>query len=56
MIWFNHAPLMLMIMDSILLTEMEVNLILLLNVAATIPARIVTGVVVNCFSARIIDE
>lgn len=53
MIWFNHAPLMLMIMNTIHLTEAEVNLILLLNVATTIPARIVIGIVVDRFGAKI---
>ena len=53
MIWFNHAPLMLMIMETVHLTEAEVNIILLLNVASTIPARIVIGIVVDRFGAKI---
>lgn len=53
MIWFNHAPLLLMIMERIHLTEAQVNMILLLNVASTIPARIIIGIVVDRFGARI---
>ena len=53
MIWFNHAPLMLMIMETVHLTAPEVNIILLLNVASTIPARIITGILVDRFGARI---
>ncbi|MGR9116152.1 MAG: MFS transporter [Gammaproteobacteria bacterium] len=53
MVWFNHAPLMLMIMENVHLTEAEVNIILLLNVASTIPARVIIGIVVDHFGARI---
>ena len=53
MIWFNHAPLMLMIMESVHLSEAEINIILLLNVASTIPARIAIGIVVDRFGAKI---
>lgn len=52
-VWFNHAPLMLMIMDSVNLTESEVNILLLLNFALPIPARIIIGMVVDRFGARI---
>jgi MFS transporter, NNP family, nitrate/nitrite transporter len=52
-VWFNHAPLMLMIQQDIGLSEQEVNIILLLNVAMTIPARLLTGLLVDRFGARL---
>lgn len=52
-LWFNHAPLMMSIKDSVHLTESEVNVILLLNVALTIPARIIIGIVVDRYGAKI---
>lgn len=52
-LWFNHAPLMLMIMETLHLTESEINVILLLNVALTIPARVIIGIVVDRFGAKI---
>ncbi len=52
-VWFNHAPLLLLIQQDIGLSEQEINIILLLNVALTIPARLVTGLAVDRFGARI---
>ncbi|WP_349432155.1 MFS transporter [Methylomarinum sp. Ch1-1] len=52
-VWFNHAPLMLMIQQEIGLSAQEINIILLLNVALTIPARLLVGVLVDRYGARI---
>jgi len=52
-VWFNHAPLMLMIMTSMDLSESEVAILLLLNFALPIPARIIIGIVVDRFGAKI---
>ncbi len=52
-VWFNHAPLMLMIQQDIGLSEQEVAIILLLNVALTIPARLLIGVLVDRYGARV---
>ncbi|WP_031435299.1 MFS transporter [Methylomarinum vadi] len=52
-VWFNHAPLMLMIQQDVGLTQLEVNIILLLNVALTIPARLLVGVLVDRYGARL---
>lgn len=52
-VWFNHAPLMLMIQQDIGLTDQEINIILLLNVALTIPARLLVGVLVDRYGARL---
>ncbi|QCF27048.1 NarK family nitrate/nitrite MFS transporter [Hydrocarboniclastica marina] len=51
-VWFNHAPLMAAIRDTFGLTTSEVNTLLLLNVALTIPARIVIGMLVDTFGPR----
>ncbi len=44
---------MLMIMDSVNLTESEVNSLLLLNFALLIPAHIIIGMIVDRFATRI---
>lgn len=51
-VWFNHAPLILMIKQDVGLNEQEVKIILLLNVVLTIPARVLTGLAVDRFGAR----
>lgn len=51
-VWFNHAPLLLAIQDSFGLTEQQVKTLLILNVALTIPARIVIGMLVDSFGPR----
>ncbi len=43
MVWFNHAPLMATIKDTFGLSLQEVKALLILNVALTIPARIMIG-------------
>ena len=52
MVWFNHAPLMLVIAKSLGLTSAEIKIILILNVALTIPARIIIGVLVDKFGPK----
>ena len=52
MVWFAHAPLMVVIRDSMHLSEQEVKLLLILNVALTIPARIVVGMLVDKYGPR----
>lgn len=52
-IWFNHAPLLMLIKQSMTLSDTDVEIILLLNVALTIPARVITGLVVDRFGARV---
>lgn len=52
-VWFNHAPLLLLIQNSIGLSAREVEILLLLNVALTIPARVIVGIVVDKLGARI---
>ena len=52
-VWFNHAPLMASIREALDLTDQQVKALLILNVALTIPARIVVGMLVDRFGPRI---
>ncbi len=51
-VWFNHAPLMLVIAEALNMTKAEIKTILILNVALTIPARILIGVLVDKFGPK----
>ena len=51
-VWFNHAPLLASIRDTFGLTAQEVKTLLILNVALTIPARIIVGMLVDAFGPR----
>lgn len=50
--WFNHAPLMASMRDALNLTPEQVKVLLILNVALTIPARILIGMLVDAFGPR----
>lgn len=52
-VWFNHAPLLASIRDTFGLTAQEVKTLLIINVALTIPARIVVGMLVDKLGPRI---
>lgn len=52
-IWFNHASLLVLIKQDLGISEAEVEIILLLNVALTIPARVIVGMLVDRFGAKI---
>lgn len=51
-VWFNHAPLMLVIAKTLGMSSSETKTILILNVALTIPARIVIGILVDKFGPK----
>jgi NNP family nitrate/nitrite transporter-like MFS transporter len=51
--WFNHAPLLTEIKQALSLTDAQIKALLILNVALTIPARIVVGILVDKFGPRI---
>jgi len=51
-IWFSHAPLMMMIAKTLGLDKSQVKTILILNVALTIPARIIIGILVDKFGPK----
>lgn len=53
-VWFAHAPLLSSIQASLHLTDAQIRALLILNVAITIPARILVGVLVDRFGPRII--
>jgi len=53
-VWFNHAPLMASIRETFGLTDQQVKALLILNVALTIPARIIIGMLVDKFGPRIV--
>ncbi|WP_444940816.1 NarK family nitrate/nitrite MFS transporter [Microbulbifer sp. ANSA003] len=51
--WFNHAPLLMAIAKSLSLTPDQVKTLLILNVALTIPARIVIGMLTDKYGPRL---
>lgn len=51
-VWFSHAPLLAMIKETFGLTDPQVKALLILNVALTIPARIIVGILVDKFGPR----
>ncbi|MDH5445974.1 MAG: NarK family nitrate/nitrite MFS transporter [Gammaproteobacteria bacterium] len=51
-VWFNHAPLMGVIRETFDLTNQQVKALLIINVALTIPARIIVGMLVDHFGPR----
>ncbi|MDQ6996009.1 MAG: MFS transporter, partial [Mariprofundus sp.] len=52
-VWFNFAPLMASIRETFGLSDQEVKLLLILNVALTIPARIIIGMLVDKYGPKI---
>lgn len=54
LVWFNHAPLMAAIRESLGLTDAEVSALLMINVALTIPARIIVGMLVDHFGPKLV--
>ena len=51
-VWFNHAPLRDSIMQTFDLSMAEWKALLILNVALTIPSRIIIGMLVDKFGPR----
>lgn len=51
-VWFNHAPLLGMMRESLGLNDQQIKTLLILNVALTIPARIIVGMLVDAFGPR----
>ena len=52
-IWFNHASLLVLIQQDLGISDAQIDILLLLNVALTIPARVITGMLVDRFGAKI---
>ncbi|MFW2340649.1 MAG: MFS transporter [Acidimicrobiia bacterium] len=54
-VWFNMAPMSTTMLDSVgWLTEEHVKILLISNVALTIPARIIVGALIDRFGARVV--
>ena len=53
-VWFNHAPLLAVIGDSLGLSTSEIKTLLILNVALTIPARVIVGMLTDNYGPRIV--
>ena len=53
-VWFNHAPLMSAIKDTLGLSKAEVSILLTLNVALAIPARIIIGMLTDKYGPRLV--
>ncbi len=52
MVWFNHAPLLVYMKETFDMNVQQVKALMILNVALTIPARIVIGILVDKFGPR----
>lgn len=52
-VWFNHAPLLAAIAKSLNLSASEIKTLLILNVALTIPARIIIGMLTDKYGPRL---
>ena len=52
-VWFNHAPLMGSISQTLGLSQTQISTLLVLNVALTNPARIIIGMLTDRFGPRI---
>jgi NNP family nitrate/nitrite transporter-like MFS transporter len=52
LVWFSHAPLLLAIQESFGLSDQQIKTLLILNVALTIPARIIIGMLVDVYGPR----
>ena len=52
-VWFNFAPLVSVVADSLGLTKSEIKTLMLLNVALTIPARVIIGMLTDKYGPRL---
>jgi len=53
-VWFNHAPLLIAMKVQMGLSDQEIKTLLILNVALTIPARIIVGMLVDKYGPKIL--
>lgn len=53
-VWFNLAPMLQAIKSSLGLTDAEVKMLLTLNVALAIPARVIVGMLTDKYGPRIV--
>ncbi|WP_448245777.1 NarK family nitrate/nitrite MFS transporter [Thalassotalea agariperforans] len=52
-VWYNFAPLVSVVADSLGLSKDEIKTLMLLNVALTIPARIIIGMLTDKYGPRL---
>ncbi|WEM41490.1 NarK family nitrate/nitrite MFS transporter [Photobacterium sp. DA100] len=53
-VWFNFAPLLQSVKSSLGLTTAEIKTLLILNVAFTIPARVLIGMLTDKYGPRLV--
>ena len=53
-VWFNFAPLVSAVAETLGLTKSEIKTLMLLNVALTIPARIIIGMLTDRYGPRLV--
>ncbi len=53
-VWFNHAPMLQAMAASLGLSPSEIKTLLILNVALTIPARVIIGMLTDRFGPRVV--
>lgn len=53
-VWFNHAPLLQAIKETFGLTSAEIKTLLILNVALTIPARVIIGMLTDKYGPKLV--
>ena len=54
MVWFNHAPMLQAMAASLGLDSSQIKTLLILNVALTIPARVIVGMLTDRYGPRIV--
>ncbi len=54
LVWFSHAPLLAFAKDALDLGSQQVKALLILNVALTIPSRIIIGMLVDHYGPRLV--
>lgn len=53
LVWFSFAPFAVAIQNDLGLTSEQIKTVAICNLALTIPARIVIGIILDCWGARI---
>lgn len=53
-VWFNHAPFLSAIGETLNLSKDQIKTLLILNVALTIPARVIIGMLTDRFGPRLV--
>ena len=51
-VWFNHAPMLVFMKEAFDMSAQQVKALMILNVALTIPARIIIGILVDKIGPR----